>query len=292
MIKEVNVKSILSSYPQVDAWFGCKYNMNLYRGCQHQCIYCDSRSECYRIENFNDIIVKINAIELLEKELKSKRIVGTIGFGAMCDTYMPVEKEYKLTRKALELALKYKFPVHIITKSDLVTRDIDLLKEISKIYAAISFTITTTDDNLAKIIEPNSSPPSKRLIAMKMLSDTGIYTGVTMMPILPFLEDTEENILSIVQQSKSNGAKYIIPAIGMTLRDRQRDYYYNQLDKHFPNLKNKYIKTFGNRYSCSPLNSKRLYQILKSECEKQKLPMKINIFEPVNIQSIGQSKLF
>jgi DNA repair photolyase len=157
---------MLSHVKQPDTWFGLKYNMNLYRGCQHQCIYCDSRSECYQIENFSDILYKENAIELLENELARKRVKGTIGTGSMNDPYMPVEKKLKLTRRALELIARFRFPVHIITKSDLVLRDLDLLQRINEVYTAVSFTITTADDQLAKKLEPGASPPSARFRAM------------------------------------------------------------------------------------------------------------------------------
>jgi len=173
MIEEIQAKSILSRIKN-DSYFGLSYNMNLYRGCQHACIYCDSRSTCYQLGDLSHIRYKGNAIELLNKELYRKRLKGTIGFGSMNDPYMPVERKMQLTRKALEVVKQYRFPVHIITKSNLVTRDIDYLKQISKIYAAISFTITTVDDELARIIEPNAPLPSKRFEALKLLSENNI----------------------------------------------------------------------------------------------------------------------
>jgi DNA repair photolyase len=291
MIRKTKAKTLLSSSTKPDPWFGCKYNMNLYRGCEHKCIYCDSRSECYQIENFSDVLIKVNAIELLEDELSRKRIKGTIGFGAMCDTYTFVERKYQLTRKALEVIAKYKFPIHIITKSDMVLRDIEILKKINEEYAAITFTITTVDDKLAKIVEPYAPLPSKRLKTMKKLSDEGIYTGVTMMPILPFIEDNEENITHIIEQSKKYGAKYIIPALGMTLRDRQRAYYYKKLDKHFPGLKQKYIKTFRNNYSCGPVSDRSLSSKLYKLCRKYSLPIRIKVYTPKKVSDAEQGRL-
>ena len=182
-ITEITAKTILNHVKQPDTWFGLKYNMNLYRGCQHQCIYCDSRSECYRIEDFSRIEVKINALELLEDTLPRKRMIGTIGFGSMNDPYMPIEKKYRLTGGALEIINHHGFPVHILTKSDLVLRDLETLKNISQVYAAVSFTITTADDQLARIIEPGAPPPSARFNAIKELAEEGILTGLTMMPI-------------------------------------------------------------------------------------------------------------
>ena len=250
MTRTITAKTILSSVkPGIDSWFGLRYNMNLYRGCQHGCIYCDSRSNCYQLGDLSDIRIKENALLLLEKELKSKRERGTIGFGSMNDPYMPVEKSEELTRRALQLVRRYRFPVHIITKSNLVVRDIDLLKEIGRIYAAISLTITTTDDNLSKLIEPNSPISSQRFEALRQLSEAGIYAGITLMPVLPFITDEQENLLDIVYKAKENGAKYILASVGMTLREGQREYYYEQLDKHFPGLKEKYSQTYGNQKS-------------------------------------------
>lgn len=186
--KFIEAKTILSKLKQTDSWFGITYNMNLYRGCQHGCIYSDTRSECYGIGNISTISIKRNALELLSHELSSKRKnKGTIGTGSMNDPYMPIENRLRLTRQALQLIEKEKFPIHIITKSNLVTRDIDLLQEISKTYAAVSFTITTTDDWLAGKIEPNAPTSSSRFEALKQIADKGIYTGITLIPILPFI---------------------------------------------------------------------------------------------------------
>jgi len=170
MIKEINAKVILNPVKQPDDWFGLKYNMNLYRGCQHQCIYCDSRSECYQIENFSDVLVKVNAIDLLRDELSRKRVKGTIGTGSMNDPYMPLEAKRNLTGQALQVIAEYHFPVHIVTKSDLVLKDLDTLHEINRVYAAVSFTITTTDDQLGKKLEPGAPRVSERLAAMKILT--------------------------------------------------------------------------------------------------------------------------
>ncbi len=279
MIKEVKAKRILSHSTEPDSWFGIKYNMNLYRGCQHQCIYCDARSECYQIENFNDIEVKVNAIELLQKEIMSKRIKGTIGTGAMSDPYLPLEKKYNLTRQALKVIRDSSFPIHIITKGSLVVRDKDLLKDINRIYAAVSFTVTTTDDDLAKKIEPGAPSPTERLKAMKELSDTGIYTGITMMPILPFIEDSDKNILDIVEKAKAHGASYIIPWFGMTLRDRQKAHFFEKLDKYFPNLKYKYQQKFGNNYQCNANNSRKLWKLFKTKCEEYNISVEITKFD-------------
>lgn len=251
MIREIQAKVLLSHVKQPDDWFGLKYNMNLYRGCQHRCIYCDSRSECYRIEDFDhEILVKANAIDLLRKELASKRVKGTIGTGSMNDPYMPVEADVNLTGQALDAIAEFRFPVHVMTKSDLVLRDLDTLCRINRVYTAVSFTITTADDELGRKLEPGAPLVSKRFRAMKALAEHGIRTGVTMMPILPFIEDDEENVRQIVEQAHAHGASYVIPWFGMSLRDRQRAYYYERLDQLFPGLKREYQRVYGDQYSC------------------------------------------
>ena len=252
MIKEITAKVLLNSVKQPDDWFGLKYNMNLYRGCQHQCIYCDSRSECYQIENFSDVMVKVNAIDLLRDELPRKRVKGTIGTGSMNDPYMPLEAKRNLTSQALQVIAENHFPVHIVTKSDLVLKDLDSLLEISRVYAAVSFTITTADDKLGKILEPGAPLVSKRFAAMKILAELGILTGVTLMPVLPFIEDNVENIRQIVTRAHEAGASYIIPSFGMSLRDRQRDYYYDKLDQLFPGLRGRMKNVLAANTTCLP----------------------------------------
>jgi len=280
MIEEITAKTILNHVKQPDPWFGLKYNMNLYRGCQHQCIYCDSRSDCYQIEDFAKIQVKINALDLLEDVLPRKRMRGTIGFGSMNDPYMPVEREYQLTGKALEIISNNKFPVHILTKSDLVLRDIDLLKDISRVYAAISFTITTADDDLARKLEPGAPLPSARCRAMGKLAEAGILTGVTMMPMLPFLEDSEQNILQIISRAQNSGATYIIPSFGVSLRPGSREYYYHKLDKLFPGLKEKYINKYGDQYQCSVPRWRELNKAFQEEIHRTGIKTRIPVFEP------------
>lgn len=279
-ITEIIAKTILNHVKQPDTWFGLKYNMNLYRGCQHQCIYCDSRSDCYRIEDFADIQVKVNALTLLEDVLPRKRIRGTIGFGSMNDPYMPVEREYRMTGQALEIIARHDFPIHILTKSDLVLHDLDTITEISRVYAAVSFTITTANDDLAEKLEPGAPRPSARFKAMRCLADAGILTGVTMMPLLPYLEDNEENIRQIVTRAEGSGASYIIPAFGVTLRPGSRDYYYQKLDQRFPGLKEKYIHHYGDQYQCSVPNWQELNRIFQKEITRAGIRSKMPVFIP------------
>lgn len=268
MIKEIQAKRILNRSKHPSGWFGVVYGMNIYRGCQHNCIYCDSRSECYRIDNFDDIIVKTNAPELLDKELRNKRKRWTVGTGAMSDPYMPIEKDYELTKQCLEIIDKYNFPLQVTTKSNLILRDIKLLKSINKVYACVAITITTADDALAKKIEPNAPPPSERFKALGILSSIGIRTCITMMPILPYIEDSKENIAQIVDKANQYGVKSIVPSFGVTLRDRQRAYYYKELDKKFPGLRQKYEKRYKNYYGCSCNNYKALKQVFYEKCNK------------------------
>ncbi len=280
MIKEIRARVLLSSAKQPDPWFGIQHTMNLYRGCSHQCIYCDSRSQCYQIENFADVLVKVNAIELLRKELPRKRIKGTIGTGSMSDPYQLLEAERRLTRQALEVIAEHQYPVHIITKSDLVLRDLDLLQEIGKVYAAVSFTVTAADDTLSKQVEPGAPPSSRRLTAMKSLAEKGVLTGMTMMPILPFIEDTVENIRDLVERAHASGATYILPAFGMTLREGSRDYYYAQLDRRLPGLKEKYEKRFGLRYDCSSPKARQLQRVFQEACARYGIATRMPIFTP------------
>lgn len=277
MVQYIEAKSILSKLNQTDSFFGISYNMNLYRGCQHGCIYCDTRSECYGVGDISKISVKQNAIELLRKELKSKRgNKATIGTGSMNDPYMPVEKELEMTRKALQVLSDFKFPVHIITKSDLVTRDLDLLKEISRTYAAVSITITTFDDKLASRIEPNAPVPSKRFEVLRLLAKHGIYAGITLMPILPFINDTSDNIRRIISKAKDCGAKYAIPMFGMTLRKGSRDYYYKELDRMDIFLRSQYEQTYGEQYECMSPNVRQLWEVFN----ESNIPSQMDFYEP------------
>ena len=268
-MKFVKAKTILTKVKDGSEWYGVDYNMNLYGGCSHGCIYCDSRSNCYHIDNFNRVRGKENALYILEKELSKKRAKGIVGIGSMSDTYNPLEIKYEQTRGALKLISKYGFGVSIDTKSDLILRDLDLLKEInSKNNVIIKFTITTPDDKLSKIIEPNVCVSSKRLEAIKILSDNGIFVGIMLNPVLPFITDKEEDIKALVRLASEYGAKFIHTYMGMTLRENQRDYYFNKLEEHFIGLKSKYIKTYGDKYNCLPQNYKYLYNVFVNECNK------------------------
>ena len=279
------------------SWFGTRYNMNIYKGCSHGCIYCDSRSLCYRVENFNTVRAKENAISIIEKELRGRLGKGVIGTGSMSDPYNPLEAKYELTRQALELINQYRFGVAIATKSDLIARDIDILQKINKHSPVIvKMTVTTSDDSLCKKIEPHVCLSSQRLAALKKISEAGIFCGILMMPILPYIEDTEENIRSIVALAAENGANFIYPAIGMTMRIGQREYFYLELEKHFPELKKKYERQFGQRYYCTSPQVKHLWQVFVASCKAYgilyKMPDIIKVYQSGYWQEVTQLSLF
>ena len=258
------------------SWFGTDYNMNIYKGCCHGCIYCDSRSDCYRVENFDKVRAKENALAIIRDELRRKVKTGVIGTGAMSDPYNPFEKEHCLTRHALELMEAFGFGAAIATKSSLITRDIDILrvmKENSPVICKI--TITNTDDSIAGKIEPNTAASSQRFEAIQLLSDAGIYAGILFMPVLPFISDTADNVRNLVRLAKANGARFIYPAFGVTLRNNQREYYYDKLDQLFPGIKEQYIKQFGDRYQCNSPHAGELYRLFAKECEKNSILYKM-----------------
>lgn len=272
----INAKKILSNWSSGENWFGQNYGMNIYKGCNHGCIYCDSRSSCYGIDNFDKVRAKKNVLTLLEKELKSKRKKGIVGTGGMSDPYNPFELKHKLTRGALELIYRYGFGISILTKSYLVVRDIDILKKIkTHSPAMVKFTITTFDDELCRKIEPNVVESSKRFLALRHLSQAGILTGILIWPILPFINDTKENIRLIVKAAAENGARFVMPYFGVTLRHNQRQYFYKKLDILFPGIKQKYIRTYGGSYECYSVNQRELLSILITECEKYGLLYKM-----------------
>jgi len=266
----VNAKGILS--PQ--------NGMNLYRGCTHGCIYCDSRSRCYHMDHdFEDIEVKENAIELLEKALRSKRKKCMIGTGAMTDPYIPLELELGNVRKALELIYKYGFGVTLQTKSDRILRDLDLLSRINKsTKCVVQMTLTTYDDDLCRKIEPNVCVTSERVRVLKILRDSGIPTVVWLCPILPFINDTKENIAGIMDYCTDAKVYGVICfGMGLTLREGNREYFYRQLDRCFPGLKDRYIYEYGSQYEVRSRNHESLMNLFRDKCDKSGI--KYNIEE-------------
>ena len=258
---KVKAKGILSS----------GNGMNVYRGCTHGCIYCDARSACYQIKHeFEDIEVKENAPELLEAALKSKRKRCMIGTGAMCDPYLHSEKDLNITRRCLELISKYEFGATVQTKSDLIMRDIDLLDEINrKTKAVVQMTLTTADEALCRIVEPNVCTTRRRFEVLCEMRERGIPTVVWFSPLLPFLNDTEENVLAIVDYARRSGCFGIISfGMGLTLREGDREYYYAALDRHFPGLKQRYIARYGNNYELPSPDNAKLMKLFRQECSR------------------------
>lgn len=257
----VKAKGILSA----------KNGMNLYRGCSHGCIYCDSRSNCYHMEHaFEDIEVKENAIELLKDALIRKRKKCMIGTGSMTDPYIPPEMKLGNVRKTLELVYEYGFGFTVITKSNRILRDLDLLQKINeKTKCVVQMTLTTFDEDLCRKIEPNVSTTEERFEVLKTLRDCGIPTVVWLSPILPFINDTEENISGILDmcaEAKVYGV--ICFGMGLTLREGNREYFYEQLDRLFPGLKEQYIRTYGDQYMIESGNSQKLMRLFHRKCEK------------------------
>ena len=258
-------------------WFGADYTMNIYRGCSHGCIYCDSRSSCYQVDDFDTVKAKENALQIIRDDLKRKIKSGVVATGAMSDPYNPLEADYRLTRHALELINAYRFGVAITTKSPLVTRDTDVLSDI-KVHSPVlvKITITTADDSLARRLEPRAAASGSRFQALSGLAEAGLFAGVLMMPLLPYINDTADNVLAIVRQAKESGARFVYPSFGLTLRANQRLYYFDQLDRLFPGLKEIYQQHFGYKYSCLSPHTRKLWPLFQAECERFGLLYKMN----------------
>jgi len=270
LIKTIPAKTIITKKPDT-AWFGTDYNMNIYKGCSHGCIYCDSRSDCYQVSDFDTIRVKENAITIIEDELRRKVKTGVIGTGSMSDPYNPLEDELLLTRKSLELMDQYHYGVGIATKSALIARDADILSHIKKHSPVIcKITITAYDDMLCRKLEPNVSVSSERFDAIRKLCEAGVFTGVLMMPLLYSLTDTPDNIRNIVHAAHRNGARFIYSLFGVTMRSGQREYFLHKLEELFPgkHYLQQYLSLYGFSYECHSPREKELNLIFHEECEK------------------------
>lgn len=269
----VKAKSILSK----------NNGMNLYRGCNHGCIYCDSRSNVYNMQHdFEDIEVKENSLDLLKKALQKKKEKCMIGTGSMTDPYIPLESELEYIRKTLKLIHRYGHGFTCITKSDLVLKDLDLLKKINdESKVVIQMTLTCMDDEISRLIEPNVCPTSRRIEVLEILKHENIPTVVWLCPILPYITDTEENISSIIDACIKADVKGIICfGMGMTLRDGNREYYYKKLEENFPGIKEVYEKEFGDSYSISSPNNKELMKVFYKKTNEHKIMNKPDeIFE-------------
>ncbi|WP_099466797.1 SPL family radical SAM protein [Konateibacter massiliensis] len=266
---EVEAKAILSS----------NNGMNIYRGCTHGCIYCDSRSHCYQMNHlFEDIEVKSNAVELLEDALKRKRNKCMIGTGAMTDPYLHLDVQLQNTRKCLEVIERYGFGVAIHTKSARILRDLDLLKSINeKSKCVVEMTLTTYDEELCKIIEPNVSTTRERFEVLKTLQENNIKTVVWLSPILPYINDTTENIEGILNYCREAGVYGIICfSMGLTLREGNREYFYKMLDRYFPGLKEKYVQIYGNSYGVTSKNNSELMALFHAFCKEHHIVSDVN----------------
>lgn len=261
-------------YKEVKGILSPSNGMNIYRGCSHGCIYCDSRSKCYQMDHdFEDIEVKINAPELLEQRLRSKRTKCMIGTGAMTDPYIPLEESLRHTRRCIELIEEYGFGLSIQTKSNRILRDLDLLKKINKkSKCVVQMTLTTYDEDLCKILEPNVSTTKERVEVLNILRDEGIPTVVWLDPILPYINDTEENVRGILNyciEAKVYGILCFM--MGLTLREGNREYFYEKLDAHFPGMKERYQKRYGNAYEVTSDKNALLMKIFYEECKKHQI---------------------
>lgn len=270
---EVNVKGILSA----------QNGMNIYRGCTHGCIYCDARSTCYQMSHdFEDIEVKINAPGLLEQALRRKRKKCMIGTGAMSDPYLHLEKNLRLTRRCLELIDEYGYGLSIQTKSDMILRDLDLLKRINrKTKCVVQMTLTTYEEDLCRILEPQVCTTKRRIEVLNIMKEEGIPTIVWMTPILPFINDTEENMMQLLEECRKAEVYGIMTfGIGVTLRDGDRQYFYQKLDQHFPGMKERYIRTYGNAYELPVPQEKELMNLVRRKCTEAGIEYRTNqLFE-------------
>ena len=283
----LTAKSLLTAvHGSMQDFFYADWNMNLYRGCSHGCIYCDSRSACYQIERFDTIRPKENAMQLLERELRAKRSSGVITMGSMSDPYNPLENSLQLTRQALELIKKHRFGAAFTTKSALCARDAELLAAISQ-HAPVCarLTVTCAEEELCRRIEPNVSPSSQRFAAMRALADQGVFTGVWLNPVLPFLTDTEKNIRGIVRKTAESGGRFCVCFFGMTLRTGNREYFFNALEKGFPGVRSRYLHSYGNAYELVVPHAERLYDAFRDECVKQSINWR---FDDINREMFSQ----
>ena len=261
-------------YKEVKAILTPQNGMNLYRGCTHGCIYCDSRSKCYRMDHdFEDIGVKLRAADLLENTLKKKRSKGMIATGSMTDPYVPIEADLKITRRCLNIIDRFDFGVVIQTKSNLIMRDIDILESINKkTKCVVAMTLTTFDDELCRKLEPNVCTTKERVEVLMEMKKRGIPTIVWLSPFLPFINDTEENLRGLMGYCIEAGVYGIMNfGFGLTLREGNREYFYEQLDIHFPGIKEKYIEVYGNSYEVASPDNKRLMKIFTDLCEEHNI---------------------
>lgn len=274
-MEEIPAKTIVTRTKST-AWFGTEYNMNIYRGCSHGCIYCDSRSSCYGITDFDRVKVKKDALRIIRDDLRRKVKTGVVATGSMSDPYNPLEKELKLTRHGLELLSAFSFGVAIATKSTLVTRDIDILTEIKGHSPVIvKMTVTTGDDALSHKLEPGAPLSSRRFRALEELAGHGIFCGVLLMPVLPYITDSAENIREVVRLAGEAGARFVYPSLGVTMRENQREHLLSRLEALCPGMEAKYRSRYGSSYRCPVPKARELWPVFKEECTRRGLLYKM-----------------
>ena len=279
MTDELLTTSLLNQVDAPDPWLGLRYTVNLYQGCQYACVYCNSHIARSKSQPYIEGQVNPATLDLFEEQLASLATIGTIG-SSSGDPYMPLEASCEITRQTLEVIAARGFPAHIMTKNDLVLRDIDLLEKVSRVYAAVTFGITTPHDDLGKKLEPGASLVSERLRAMETLASRGILTGVLMRPVLPFLEDNPEDIRSLIEKAARAGASYILPVFGVTLQDSQRPGFYRELDRLFPGLGRKYRDRYGDQRWCPCPNEGELQILFDQTCAELEITTRMPIYRP------------
>jgi len=271
-MSEMDFKRLLTPARASDAeFFSTDWTLNLYRGCNHGCVYCDSRSVCYQIEDFGRVRVKRDCLAALETELRGKKQAGVVSMGAASDSYNALEQKREVTRGALALMRRYGYGVVIPTKSDLIARDADLLGEIARQrYVCAVFSITTGDAELAGFLEPGAPSPARRFAAMGKLAAAGVFTGTWINPMLPFLTDTQANVRDVLRRTADAGGRFAICHFGVTLREGDREYFYQALEANprFAGVKAKYVAAFGLNYICPSPDAQRLCEVFDAECDR------------------------
>jgi len=293
-VSELTGKQILYPTKSAGRWFAIDYQANLYQGCSYGCIYCESHDESTPVDSLDTVTAKPNALEPFSKELVGKNSGTIIGFGSVSDPYNPLESSLKLTRRALELLDAQKMGAVIVTKSDQVVNDIDLFKRIKQHSPlVVIMTITTYNEDIAKKLEPKAPLTAVRFKALQKLSNEGIKTGVLMMPIVPYINDTETNVIQIIRKAKEVGAGFVYPAFGISLRDHQRRYFYEMIDREFPGLKNIYMDIYGSKLSCQSPYAQKLKKAFVIECKKLKINYGMaDIVKSISPATTVQLKLF
>jgi len=293
MINEVKViykryKTALNKLKYPDSWFWGRYTINPYSGCAHACIYCDARSNRYYLQQDfeNEVIVKLDIDKVLESRIQNARTLlpDVVAPGGVNDAYQPIEMQEKNTLKILKIFKKYRFPINLATKSSLITRDISLLNEIAKdTWCTVGFSITTTNEEIATFLEPYSSSPKERLKAIKIIKEKGphIQVGTYFMPIIPYLEDNEENLENVIKKSKKNGADFILFAPGLTLRDSQAQFFINKIKaSRYKEILTPLLNLFKGKMQPPSDYVNKIHSKLLALCNEYNIPIRVKRWIP------------